>query len=92
MDIYPHQFVSYAAGGKLAELLTSASLWQCLSCYTCIERCPRDVKPAGLIEAARLLVIRRQGDEYMSPDNIPELLNSDLPAQLLVSAFRKYKR
>jgi len=94
MDIPPHQFVSYAAAGRLDELLESESLWQCLSCFACIERCPRDVRPAALIEAARLMVIRAQGGEFLSPDDIPELLENseNVPQQLLVSAFRKYKR
>ena len=57
-----------------------------------MERCPRDVKPAKLIEAVRLMVIRSQGGNYLSPDEIPELLDPELPQQLLVSAFRKYSK
>ncbi|MCL2397034.1 MAG: 4Fe-4S dicluster domain-containing protein [Defluviitaleaceae bacterium] len=92
MDIRPHQFVSYAADGRVDALLECNSLWQCLSCFACIQRCPRDVKPAQLIEAARLMVIRQQGENYIDPDEIPGLLNNDVPQQLLVSAFRKYRK
>jgi len=92
MDILPHQFVSYAENGRAEDLMASESLWKCLSCFACIERCPRDVKPARLIEAARLMIIRKQGEDYLSPDEIPELLNPEVPQQLLVSAFRKYRR
>lgn len=90
MDIRPHQFVSYVQNGDINALLESKSIWKCLSCFACVERCPRDVKPAKLIEAARLLVIREQGGNYLLPDEVPQLLDPDLPQQLLASAFRKY--
>lgn len=92
MDIKPHQFVSYVQNGDIEALVNSKSLWKCLSCFACVERCPRDVKPGKLIDAARQLVVRERGNTYLSPDEIPELLDPDLPQQLLVSAYRKYRR
>ena len=92
MDIKPHQFVSYVESGDVSSLLESKSLWKCLSCFACVERCPRDVKPAKLIEAARLMVVRQRGGNYLSPDEVPELLDEELPQQLLASAFRKYSK
>lgn len=92
MDIKPHQFVSYVANGDIEALVNSKSLTKCLSCFACIERCPRDVKPAKLIDAARQLVIRQKGETYLSPNEIPELLDDETPQQLLVSAFRRYRR
>ena len=92
MDIKPHQFVSYVINEDFESLVNSRSLWKCLSCFACVERCPRDVKPGKLIDAARQLVIRQRGESYLSPDEIPELLNPELPQQLLVSAFRRYRR
>ena len=92
MDIKPHQFVSYVNRGEIEPLQKSVSLWKCLSCFACVQRCPRDVKPAKLIEAIRLTVIRERGQNYLSPDEIPQLLDPQLPQQLLVSAFRKYSK
>ena len=92
MDIKPHQFVSYIQNGDIEALVNSKSLWKCLSCFACVERCPRDVKPGKLIDAARQLVVRQKGQTYLSPDEIPELLDEDIPQQLLVSAFRRYRR
>ncbi len=92
MDIKPHQFVSYVVNGDIEALVNSASLTKCLSCFACIERCPRDVKPAKLIDAARQLVIRQKGETMLSPNEIPELLDPETPQQLLVSAFRRYRR
>ena len=92
MDIKPHQFVSYVQNGDIEALAASKSLYKCLSCFACIERCPRNVKPGKLIDAARQIVIRQRGQEYLSPDEIPELLDDETPQQLLMSAFRKYRR
>lgn len=92
MDIKPHQFVSYVQNQDIEPLLNSKSLWKCLSCFACVQRCPRDVKPAKLIEAVRLTVIRQKGQNYLSPDEVPELLDPELPQQLLASAFRKYSK
>lgn len=92
MDIKPHQFVSYVQNGDIEALVQSKSLYKCLSCFACIERCPRDVKPGKLIDAARQLLIRQKGQDYLSADDIPQLLDEETPQQLLVSAFRKYRR
>ena len=92
MDIKPHQFVSYVINEDIEALTASKSLYKCLSCFACIERCPRNVKPGKLIDAARQVVIRQRGQSYLSPDEIPELLDEEIPQQLLMSAFRKYRR
>ena len=92
MDIKPHQFVSYVANENIEALVNSKTLWKCLSCFACVERCPRDVQPGKLIDAARQIVVRQRGGNYLKADEIPELLDEELPQQLLVSAFRRYKR
>ena len=92
MDIKPHQFVSYVIHEDIESLVRSRSLWKCLSCFACVERCPRDVKPGKLIDAARQIVERQKGGDYLTADEIPELLNEEIPQQLLVSAFRRYRR
>ena len=92
MDIKPHQFVSYVQNGDIEALAGSKSLYKCLSCFACIERCPRNVKPGKLIDAARQLMIRKRSEEGLSADEIAALLDDETPQQLLVSAFRKYRR
>lgn len=92
MDIKPHQFVSYVINENIDALVQSKSLWKCLSCFACVERCPRDVQPGRIIDAARQLVVRQRGQAYLSAEEIPELLDPELPQQLLVSAFRRYRR
>ena len=92
MDIRPHQFVMLVEKGDIEALKKSKSLWNCMSCFACVERCPRDVKPAKLIEAVRVSVLRQRDGNHFKPDNIPELLNEDIPQQAIVSALRKYSK
>lgn len=92
MDIKPHQFVSYVQNGDMEALVNSKSLYKCLSCFACIERCPRDVKPGKLIDAARQVLIRQRNEDGLRPDEIASLIDEETPQQLLVSAFRKYRR
>ena len=92
MEYHPHEFVYMVEKGQIEPLMKSKSIYTCLSCFACVERCPRDVKPGKLIDAARQLVIRQRGEAYLSPDEIPELLDPEVPQQLLVSAFRRYRR
>ena len=92
MEYHPHQFVYMVEKGDVEPLLNSKSLYTCLSCFACVERCPRSVQPAKLVEAVRLEVIRKQGQNHFKPENVPEQLDEDLPQQAIVSAFRKYSK
>ena len=92
MDIKPHQFVSYIEKGEVEKLLASKSLYTCLSCFACVERCPRGVAPANVIEAVRQEVIRVQGGNKVQAEKIPETINEAIPQQLLVSMFRKFNK
>lgn len=90
MEYHPHQFVSMVKKGNIGPLMRSESLWQCLSCFACMERCPRGVEPAKLIEAVRLLVIREKGNNHLNAQEIPGKLDENIPQQAITSAFRKY--
>ena len=92
MEYHPHQFVAMVEQGDLAPLLASRSLYTCLSCMACVERCPRGVEPGKLVEAMRLVAERPRGGDHLSPDQIPALAEEGLPAQALTTAFRKYKK
>ena len=92
MEYHPHQFVYMVEKGDIEKLMASKSIYTCLSCFACVERCPRDVEPAKLVEAVRLAVIRQQGQNHLKSEQIPEMLDDDLPQQAIVSAFRKYSK
>ncbi len=92
MEYHPHQFVAMVESGDIDALMQSNSIWTCLSCFACVERCPRSVEPANLIEAVRLAVIRQQNANHLKAQEIPEKLEEKLPQQAIVSAFRKYSK
>ena len=92
MEYHPHQFVSMVENGNIEPLLNSESLYKCLSCFACVERCPRNVEPAKVVEAVRVAVLRQQGKNHLKPEQIPEMLDPDLPQQAIVTAFRKYAK
>ncbi len=92
MEYHPHQFVYMVETGDIDALMQSRSIYKCLTCFACVDRCPRNVEPAKLVEALRLMVIRKQGENHLTPDDIPALLDEDIPQQALVSALRKYSK
>ena len=92
MEFHPHQFVYMVESGDIEPLLNSDSLYKCLSCFACVERCPRGVEPARVVEAVRLAAVRQKGNNHLKAENVPELLDDETPQQLLVSAFRKFTK
>lgn len=92
MEYHPHQFVYMVENGDIEPLLNSKSIYQCLTCFACVERCPRGVEPAKLVEAVRLSAVRKQGANHLKPDDIPSRVEEALPQQAIVSALRKYNK
>ena len=90
MEYHPHQFVCMIKNGSLEPLMRSQSIYRCLSCFACADRCPRGVEPVKLIEAVRLAVIRQKDGNHMTADCIPALVDDALPQQAVMSALRKY--
>lgn len=92
MEYHPHQFVYMVETGDIEPLMQSESLYKCLTCFACVDRCPRNVEPAKLVEAVRLAVIRQQGQNHLTANDIPAEVDEDTPQQLLMSAMRKYSK
>lgn len=85
MDVRPHQFAAYIRQGKADKLLACVSVWQCLTCFACTQRCPRGVAPASLLAAVRLAVTR--APHFVSAQ--PPALLPGMPQQLPISILRK---
>ena len=92
MEYHPLQFVYMVERGEIEPLLNSKSLYKCLTCFACVERCPRNVEPAKVVEAVRLAAVRQQGNNHLKAVQIPDMLDEDLPQQAIVTAFRKYTK
>ena len=89
MDFFPHEFVSKLNNEDLVPLINCDAIWRCLSCFACVERCPRDVKPAYVIDAVKQHVMR--GKKFV-PEEPAVQITENMPQQLLVSLYRKYKK
>lgn len=92
MEYHPHQFVYMVETGDIEPLLKSQSIYRCLSCFACVDRCPRGVEPAKIVEAVRLEVVRKQGANRLKAEGVTENLDEEMPQQAIVSAFRKYTK
>ena len=92
MEYHPHEFVYMVETGDIEPLLKSESLYKCLTCFACVDRCPRGVEPAKVVEAVRLAVIREQGKNRLTPDGVGQYLDDEIPQQAIVSALRKYTK
>jgi len=92
MEYHPHQFVYMVEKGDIETLMKSESIYKCLTCFACVDRCPRGVEPAKVVEAVRLAAVRQQGNNHLEPSEIPALLDEDLPQQAIVTAMRKYAK
>ena len=92
MEYHPHQFVSMVRKGQIEKLMNSDSIFMCLSCMACVERCPRGVEPGKLVEAVRLMKIRQQDMNRKNGNDIAAFVDEKVPQQLLMAAMRKYRK
>jgi heterodisulfide reductase subunit C len=55
MEYPPRKIIAMIRAGKRDEVLSSNSMWFCLSCYMCTARCPRGVRPTEIAHALESL-------------------------------------
>jgi heterodisulfide reductase subunit C len=53
--------------GLREETLSSDDLWNCTTCYTCQERCPRKVKTTDIVRVLRNLAVK---EGRMRPEHV----------------------
>ncbi|RJX27547.1 MAG: heterodisulfide reductase [Dethiobacter sp.] len=92
MDILPHQVVRFLQLGMLDEVMESNTIWICASCFTCAGRCPRDVDVANIMEALRVILLRKRGVSRLKTEDVRLVFSEGMPEQGVVSAFRKFAR
>ncbi len=89
MDSLPNQVIRLVQLGLEEDIAGSKTVWICASCFTCTVRCPQGVDLAKVMEAVRLVTLRRNID-YMQASDIPIDTLSELPQIALVGGFRKH--
>ena len=88
MDLLPRQIMRLVQLGLEEEIAKSMSNWLCASCLTCTVRCPRGIDLSRVMEALRLLTLRKNIN-FVEPSKIPPETIAELPQIALVSGFRK---
>jgi heterodisulfide reductase subunit C len=61
MDLTPDEIIRYVILDK-QDVLDSKTIWLCSSCFTCAERCPRDISITKIMEALRQMILRKKMD------------------------------
>ncbi len=89
MDFLPNQVIRLVQLGLEEDIVRSKTVWICASCFTCTVRCPQGVDLAKVMEAVRLVILRKNTD-YMQVSDIPTDTLSELPQIALVGGFRKH--
>jgi len=86
MDLLPNQIIRLIQLGQFNDVLKSKTIWLCASCFTCSARCPKGVDLSKVMEALRLLLLRKSTN-YVEPSEID--IDENLPQIALISNFRK---
>jgi heterodisulfide reductase subunit C len=89
MDILPNQIIRLLQLGLDEDVAKSKTIWLCASCLTCSVRCPRGLDLAKVMEALRLISLRKNVDFVRPAETIPGT-PAGLPQIVLVSSFRKH--
>ena len=57
MEYNPNKVIKMIQNGKRDQVLNSSTIWLCLSCETCITRCPNQVDVARMMDVLRQMAI-----------------------------------
>ena len=87
MDLTPDEVIRYIVLDR-PEVLNCKTIWLCSACFTCAERCPRDINITKIMEACRQIVLRKKIDKTQA-QKIPKKERETIPQIAFVSLFRK---
>lgn len=89
MDVSPRRIIELAKLGLEEDIAGSRTVWVCASCLACTVNCPRGFDLSRVMEAIRLLTLRKNTDR-VRPEDIPPEERCDLPQIAMVSGLRKF--
>jgi len=89
MDFSPRQIIELAKLGLEEDIADSKTVWICASCLACTVNCPRGFDLSKVMEAIRLLTLRKNID-HIRPEDISPEKRSELPQIAMVSGLRKF--
>lgn len=88
MDAFPRQVTRMAQLGLQGKLENITMYWVCASCHNCGVVCPRGIDLPRVMEALRLMTLRRNVN-YVEPSQLSSKILGEYPQIALVAAFRK---
>lgn len=88
MDLLPNQVMRLVQLGLEEDIARCKTIWLCASCLCCTVRCPRGVDLSKVIEAVRLIALRKNVD-YLELQKIPAGDLAQFPQIALVSGSMK---
>ena len=62
MDLKTSEIIRLLQLDAQERLLSSESIWMCLTCETCTTRCPNLFDPAAIIDALREIIVKEHPD------------------------------
>jgi len=88
MDVLPRMVTRILQLGLTRRLEKIKMYWVCASCQNCGVVCPRGIDLPRVMEALRLMTLRKNIN-YIEPSQVPAEILNESPQIALVSAFRK---
>lgn len=88
LETLPRKIMRMAQFGLEDNIADSKTFWTCASCHTCSVTCPRGIDLAKVMEALRLLTLRKNIN-YLEPSKLSAQTVKELPQIAMVSCFRK---
>lgn len=88
MEAVPRKIMRMAQLGLEDSIDEYNTFWTCASCHTCTVNCPRGIDLAKVMEAIRLLTLRKN-ENKVEPSKLSKDLVKELPQIAMVSCFRK---
>ena len=89
MDVYTRKVMHMLQLGLADTVLSKKMAYLCASCHTCEVRCPRGIEIPKVVEALRLVTLRK-GENFLAPESVPAEKIKDLPQAAIVAGLRKF--
>lgn len=88
METVPRKLMRMAQLGLEEAVSDAKTFWTCASCHSCTVNCPRGIDLARVMEAIRLLALRKNVNK-IEPSKLSRETVAEVPQIALVSCFRK---
>ena len=89
MDMLPNQVIRYLQLGMDDAVFEANTPWICASCLQCMSVCPKGVDLARIMEAIRILQLRK-GRNEIEIRTFPREYLEKAPQIAFISGYRKF--